>query len=452
MPKLWQKDYQINQLIERYDVGDDYLLDRELIEADCLGSIAHARMLARIGILTDAEADALAAALAEITALARDGKFEIKPEDEDVHTAVENYLTQKLGDLGKKIHTARSRNDQVIVDVRLHAKEKMLDIAEAALAFAATLADFAEKNRDIPMVGRTHTQRAMPSSVGLWAGCWLESTLDDLEFLRAAYALNDQCPLGSAASYGVPLPIDRQFTSDLLGFARLQNNVLYANTSRPKIESIVLSALAQFMVDLSRLAADLIWYSTPEFGYFELPPELTDGSSIMPQKRNPGMMEVTRARAATVISHLMRTLELMRGLISGYNRDHQEGKEALLRSFPIVHDALAVCDLTFQKMRVNEERCIAAFTPEVFAADRALELVQEGVAFRDAYRRVAKELDQLAARDPRQAIRARTHQGGTANLGLDLARGRLEQHVEFVQAERRKLDGVRRNLLPTGGD
>ena len=452
MPKLWQKDYQINQLIERYDVGDDYLLDRELIEADCLGSIAHARMLARIGILTDAEADALAAALAEIIALARDGKFEIKPEDEDVHTAVENYLTQKLGDLGKKIHTARSRNDQVIVDVRLYAKEKMLDIAEAALAFAATLADFAEKHKDVPMVGRTHTQRAMPSSVGLWAGCWLESTLDDLEFLRAAYALNDQCPLGSAASYGVPLPIDRQFTSDLLGFARLQNNVLYANTSRPKIESIVLSALAQFMVDLSRLAADLIWYSTPEFGYFELPPELTDGSSIMPQKRNPGMMEVTRARAATVISHLMRTLELMRGLISGYNRDHQEGKEALLRSFPIVHDALAVCDLTFQKMRVNDERCVAAFTPEVFATDRALELVQEGVAFRDAYDRVAKELDQLAARDPRQAIRARTHQGGTANLGLDLARGRLERHVEFVQAERRKFDEVRQNLLPTGGD
>jgi argininosuccinate lyase len=447
MPKLWQKDYQIDKLIERYDVGDDYILDRELIEADCLGSIAHARMLARIGILTSEEADRLAAALAEIVSLAKDGKFDIKPDDEDVHTAVENYLTQKLDDLGKKIHTARSRNDQVIVDVRLYAKGKMLDVASAALAFAATLVDFAEKHKDVPMVGRTHTQRAMPSSVGLWAGCWLESMLDDLDFLRAAYALNDQCPLGSAASYGVPLPIDRQYTSDLLGFAKLQNNVLYANTSRGKIESVILSALAQFMVDLSRLAADCIWFSTPEFGYFELPAELTDGSSIMPQKRNPGMMETTRARAAVIISNLTLVLEIVRGLISGYNRDHQETKGPLLQSFPIVADALTVCDLTFQKMGVNEKRCVEAFTPEVFATDRALELVGEGTPFRDAYRQVAKELDKLANRDPREAIRARTHQGGAANLGLDIARRRIEEHAEFAREELRKAAEVRRQLL-----
>jgi len=447
MPKLWQKDYEPDQLIERFNVGDDYLLDRELIEADCLGSIAHARMLARIGMLTDADADSLAAVLAEITELARAGKFEIKLEDEDVHTAVENFLTAKLGDLGKRIHTARSRNDQVIVDLRLYAKQRLLEVADAALAFAATLAEFAGRHQGVPMVGRTHTQRAMPSSVGLWAGCWLEAMLDDLEFLRAAYALNDQCPLGSAASYGVPLPIDRQFTSDLLGFARLQNNVLYANTSRGKIESILLSALAQFMLDLSRLAADVIWFSTPEFGYFELPAELADGSSIMPQKRNPGMMELTRARAATVIANLMRALETVRGLISGYNRDHQETKEPLLRSFPIVAGALAVCDRTFQKMTVVEERCVAAFSPEVFATDRALELVQEGLPFRDAYRRVAKELDQLADRDPREAIRARTHQGSTGNLGLDIARGRLDEHRAWAQSERAQAETAWGKLL-----
>ncbi|HUT76034.1 MAG TPA: argininosuccinate lyase [Armatimonadota bacterium] len=447
MPKLWQKDYEPDQLIERFNVGDDYLLDRELIEADCLGSIAHARMLARIGMLTDADADSLAAVLAEITELARAGKFEIKLEDEDVHTAVENFLTAKLGDLGKRIHTARSRNDQVIVDLRLYAKQRLLEVADAALAFAATLAEFAGRHQGVPMVGRTHTQRAMPSSVGLWAGCWLEAMLDDLEFLRAAYALNDQCPLGSAASYGVPLPIDRQFTSDLLGFARLQNNVLYANTSRGKIESILLSALAQFMLDLSRLAADVIWFSTPEFGYFELPAELADGSSIMPQKRNPGMMELTRARAATVIANLMRALETVRGLISGYNRDHQETKEPLLRSFPIVAGALAVCDRTFPKMTVVAERCVAAFSPEVFATDRALELVQEGLPFRDAYRRVAKELDQLADRDPREAIRARTHQGSTGNLGLDIARGRLDEHRAWAQSERAQAETAWGKLL-----
>jgi argininosuccinate lyase len=450
MPKLWQKDYEVDKLIERFNVGDDYLLDRELIEADCLGSIAHARMLAKIGILTNAEADSLTAALAEIIRLAHAGKFEIKLEDEDVHTAVENFLTDKLDDLGKKIHTARSRNDQVIVDLRLYAKQRLLQVADAALAFAATLGDFADKHKDVPMVGRTHTQRAMPSSVGLWAGAWLEAMLDDLDFLRAAYALNDQCPLGSAASYGVPLPIDRQYTSDLLGFARLQNNVLYANTSRGKIESVVLSALAQFMIDLSRLAADVIWFSTPEFGYFDLPAELADGSSIMPQKRNPGMMETTRARAATVISHLLRTLEIVRGLISGYNRDHQETKEPLLRSFAIVAGALAVCDRTFHKMTVNEERCVAAFSPEVFATDRALELVREGVPFRDAYRRVAKELDKLAERDPREAIRARTHQGSTGNLGLDIARGRLDGHRKWAQSERRKTEQAWQALLPAG--
>lgn len=447
MPKLWQKDYEIDKLIERYDVGDDYLLDHELIEADCLGSIAHARMLAKIGILTESEADALAAALAEIIRLAEGGKFDITPEDEDVHTAVENYLTKQLGDAGKKIHTARSRNDQVIVDLRLYAKGKMLEVADAALAFAATLAEFAETHKNVPMVGRTHTQRAMPSSVGLWAGCWLEALLDDLDFLRAAYDLNDQCPLGSAASYGVPLPIDREMVSDLLGFARVQNNVLYANTSRGKIESIILSALAQFMVDLSRLAADVILFSTPEFGYFELPAELCDGSSIMPQKRNPGMMETTRARAAVVISHLTRVLEIIRGLISGYNRDHQHTKEPLLKSLPLVADALAVCDLTFQRMRVNEERCVAAFTPEVFATDRALELVQDDVPFRDAYHRVAKELDQLADRDPREAIRAREHLGGPANLGLGIARRRVKKHARFVEDERAKAAEVRRDLL-----
>jgi argininosuccinate lyase len=456
MPKLWDKGYDVDKLIEQFNVGDDYLLDRELIEEDCLGSIAHARMLAKIGILTDAEAESLATVLGEIVGLARAGKFDIEVADEDVHTAIENFLTARLGDLGKKIHTARSRNDQVIVDVRLYAKRRLLEVADAAVGFAATLAQFADQHKDVPMVGRTHTQRAMPSSVGLWAGCWLEAMLDDLEFLRAAYALNDQCPLGSAASYGVPLPIDRQFTSDLLGFARLQNNVLYANTSRGKIESIILSALAQFMIDLSRLAADVIWFSTPEFGYFELPAELGDGSSMMPQKRNPGMMETTRARAATVISNLARTLEIVRGLISGYNRDHQETKEPLLRSLAIAVGALAVCDRTLQKMTVNAERCVAAFSAEVFATDRALELVQEGVPFRDAYRRVAKGLDQGAQglaplhRDPREAIRKRTHQGGTANLGLDIARKRLDGHRAWAQSERAKTEAAWQALLPGG--
>ena len=429
MAKLWDKGYELDKEIEAFTVGIDYVLDRELVWADCAGSVAHARMLAKIGVLTDDEAKALTR---ELRAIARDAEFTVLPEQEDVHTAVEQRLTQKLGDAGKKVHTARSRNDQVIVDLRLYGKARLLAVMGDLLAMAGALAEFADAHKGVPMVGRTHMQRAMPSSVGLWAGAYLEALLDDFELLKGAYALNDQCPLGSAASYGVPLAIDRQYVSDLLGFARVQNNVLYANNSRGKTESVILAALAQVATDLSRFAQDGILYSLPEFGYFTLPDELCGGSSIMPNKKNPAGLELTRAKAAAVTGCLTQTLEVLRGLPSGYNRDVQETKEPFVRGLRTTQGMLRVCRVIAEKMQVNKAKCAAAFDGEVFATDRALELVLESVPFRDAYRQVAASLDELESRDPKQAIARKTHQGAPANLGLDLSRAGLAEGEGFV--------------------
>ena len=329
--KLWEKGYELNKEIEKFSVGEDYVLDQKLVEADVLGSIAHARMLASIKILSQTEFRKLKGALLEILKLNKEGKFIICQEDEDVHTAIENYLTEKLGNLGKKIHTARSRNDQVIVDLRLYSKERLLDIEETVLQFCQSLLTFCQKNKEVPMPGYTHSRRAMPSSVALWAGAFLESLLDDLILLQSAYKINNQCPLGSAASYGVALNIDRRLTSEILGFEKVQNNVLYVNNSRGKVEAIILSSLSQVMLDLGKLAEDLILFTREEFDFFTLPDELCPGSSIMPQKKNPAALEIVRAKSSSINSYLFQVMNILNGLPSGYNRDLQLTKEPLMK-------------------------------------------------------------------------------------------------------------------------
>jgi argininosuccinate lyase len=411
------------------------------VEADCLASIAHARMLAKIGVLTHDEAGQLADELRAIACASAAGSFTVEQADEDCHTAIENRLVERLGDLGKKIHTCRSRNDQVIAATRVYAREKLLSLFDDVLSLCSTLRAFAEKHQGVPMIGRTHTQLAMPSSVGLWAGAWLESLLDDLRLLQTAYELNDQCPLGSAASYGVPMPIDRQLTSDLLGFGKLQNNVLYANNSRGKIESVILGACAQIAIDLSRAAQDIINFSLPEFGYFTIPKELCTGSSIMPQKRNPCGLELVRAKASTILACHNQILNILKGLPSGYNRDLQETKRPFIEGLRLTAACVRVMDITFARLEVNAERCVAAFkaAPEVFATDEALRLVVQGVPFRDAYRQVAASLDTLQATDPRASIAQRTHAGGPANLRLDLADATMKQVKEFADTRRDRL-------------
>jgi len=440
MAKLWEKKVALDDEMEKFTVGNDYILDVALVESDVLGSIAHARMLAAIGILTNDELERLRAGLAEVLDLHRAGRFRIERRQEDVHMAVEEFLTARLGDLGKKIHTGRSRNDQVILDIRLYTRDRLLAVQLATAHLARSLADFAHKHRTVPMPGRTHTQRAMPSSVGLWAGAFAESLADDLKVLQNAYDLNDQCPLGSAASYGVALPLDRQLVADLLGFAKVQNNVLYANNSRGKIEAIVLFALTQAMHDLAKLANDIILFSIPEFGYFSLPEKYCGGSSIMPQKKNPAQLELTRAKYSTVESALFRVLNITKALPSGYNRDLQETKEPLMQGLEITEATLKVVKMIVESLTVNEETLLKSFTPDLFAADEALDMARRGIPFRDAYKQVGLNLDKLKERDPRENILSKTHLGAPGNLGLDrliadLERqsARIEQSIAQVQ-------------------
>jgi len=438
MAKLWAKGYELDGVVEEFTTGEDYRLDMALVKWDCIGSVAHASMLNTIGILTDDEYASLRKRLGEIIELHAKGEYIIRKEDEDVHTAIEGDLTQALGDVGKKLHTARSRNDQVVLDLRLYMRDKLAETVEAACAMADTLADFADKHKDVPVVGRTHFQRAMPSSVGLWAGAFAESLLDDIGLLRAAYIVADQCPLGSAASYGIGLNINRRHVSEKLGFAKVQNNVLYANNSRGKVEAIVLSALVQIVNDLSKMAGDVILWSMPEFGYFKLPAEFCPGSSLMPQKRNPGPFELTRSRAAVVAANLFNVLETVRPLISGYHRDFQDTKKPFMNGVETTLATLRVNTLTLAKVEVDAARCVEAFSPDVFATDRVLKLAAEGMPFRDAYREVAKTLDSTPMEDPVENIRAKTHLGATGNLGLDLARERIAAERAWAKTARAK--------------
>ena len=434
-----------------YTAGQDRVLDVALVEADCFGTAAHATMLSRLALqpplLSPADAQAIVAELQNVLADAAAGKFAITLEDQDVHLAVERRLTEKLGDLGKRVHACRSRNDQVAVDLRLFAKVRLQEAALAAAELARALLAFARRHEKVPMVGRTHMQPAMPSSVGLWASAWAESLLDDLVLLRTAYELNDQCPLGSAASYGVPVPIDRQLTSDLLGFARPGHNVLHANQARGKLEAIILSALGQAMLTLSRFAQDLILFSMPEFGYFRLPAEFTTGSSIMPQKRNPDVPELLRAKAAKVLAYANLVAEIVRAAPSGYNRDLQETKAPFMEGFELAISSLRILAPLVAGLDVDAAALRRGFGPAVYATDRALELVAQGLPFRDAYHEVKANLDKLAGYDPDAALAAKRHLG--APLGLDFAAmdARAQEAETWARREQERHRACRDRLL-----
>jgi argininosuccinate lyase len=444
--KLWEKNYNVDALLEEFTVGQDYLLDRNLTTADCLGSMAHAKMLVRIGILTQQEEASLHMVLAAIIHEYAEGKFSVFPQDEDCHTAIENRLTSELGEAGKKIHTGRSRNDQVLTALRLYGRNYSLDIAEAVCRLVETLLVAAEKNKDVPMPGRTHTQIAMPSSAGLWFSAWAEELLDGLDLLRTVYRLGNRCPLGAAASYGTPLPLDREYTSELLGFEAVHNNVLAANNSRGRLEACLLDALDSMGITLSKMAADLIMFSLPEFGYFSLPAEMCTGSSIMPQKKNPDGLELTRAKAAVLGSCAFEIKSIIRALPSGYNRDFQETKEPFMRGLKTALSLFRIMDRSVRKLEVNPDALRRAFTPDIFAADEAYTLVRAGRSFRDAYREVGLNLDKLKSRDPMEALKNRTSSGTAGNLRLQIPRGELSQFISFFTDEKNKINACFREL------
>jgi argininosuccinate lyase len=407
----------------RFTVGKDPVLDLELVEWDCIGTAAHVRTLEAMpvtpAIISRPDREAVTRELVRVMRAAREGQFAITEADQDVHLAVERRLTDALGDLGRRVHTGRSRNDQVAVDIRLHGREHLLGLILETAELAGGLLRFARRHERLPMVGRTHLQPAMPSTVGLWASAYAEALLDDLVTVEAAYTYNDRCPLGSAAGYGVPLPLDRALTARLLGFAAPHHNVFYASNARGKCEAITLGALTQIMLTLSRLAEDLILFSMPEFGYFVLPAELCTGSSIMPQKYNPDVLELIRAKAARLLGHSTAACAVLKALPGGYNRDLQETKELYLDGLATTRATVRILSVLARSLAVREQRLREAFAPGVFATDRALELVADGMPFRDAYHYVRSHLDELLTADADAAVAAKTHLGGTA--GLDFA-------------------------------
>lgn len=434
-----------------YTVGEDPILDLALAKWDCMGTAAHVTMLSEMKlkrpVVTKAEAAKVRKALAKVAGLSAKGKFIIREDDQDVHMAVERMLTEELGDLGKKIHTGRSRNDQVAVDVRLHMKDAILRTALEAADLAESLVSFGAKSGAVPLVGRTHLQPAMPSTVEMWATGHAEMILDQLENLEAAYRLADLNPLGSAAGYGVPLPLNRQRTTELLGFSRTLHNCFGASMARGECEASLLSALAQMMCVLSRLAEDMIIFSMPEFAYFKLPREYCTGSSIMPQKYNPDVLELVRGKTAQVIGWQTAALTLLHAMPGGYNRDLQDAKLLYMKGLDTTRTTLRILAKLVAGMNTDADKCRAAFGPEVFATDVALRLVAGGTPWRDAYHEVRDHLERLQSEDCDAAVKAKTHEGTTAGIDLKLYRSRLAEVRKSVKARLKQLEAKCKALL-----
>lgn len=391
--KLWKKGYEPDKVIEKYTVGNDFILDKALVKYDCQASIAHAQMLQKMGILTKEELNKLIIGLKEIIEIDKKGQFMITQEDEDCSTAIENYLTKKCGDAGKKIHTARSRNDQILTALRLYYKEELATVAALIVELTKSMQAFKKKKGNVSIPGYTHMRKAMPSSWGLWTEAFIESMQDNLSILEQTKSLVDQSPLGTAAGYGAPLKIDRAMTAKLMGFAKVQNNPIYAQHSRGKFEAALVHTLSQIMFDLNKISSDLILWSMTEFNYCKLPDELTTGSSIMPQKKNPDVLELMRAKYHIVVACEFEIKNITANLISGYNRDFQLTKEPTMKAVEITKESLSIAKLLFEKLEVNEESCKKAMTKELYATERAYEFVKKGMPFRNAYREVAKQLE-----------------------------------------------------------
>ncbi len=444
-------DRAVDPDILAYTVGDDPVLDRDLTTWDCMGTAAHVTMLSEMPVeppvVTKDEAARVREELAKVVAAAKAGDFTIEESDQDVHMAVERRLTETLGDLGKKIHTGRSRNDQVAVDVRLHVKDQLLGLEDELAALVKALVDFGKSHDRVPLVGRTHLQPAMPSSVGVWATGHAEMLLDQTENLEAAYRLNDLCPLGSAAGYGVPLPLDRKRTSDLLGFARPLHNVFGASMARGEDEAALLSALAQLMSVLSRLAEDMILFSMPEFGYFRLPRAYCTGSSIMPQKYNPDVLELVRSKTAQVLGLATASLSLLHAMPGGYNRDLQDCKGLYMKGLSIARTTLRILAKVVAGMSIDEDALRRGFIPGVFATDVALRKVAAGTPWREAYHQVRDNLEALSTEDPDAAVAAKTHAGATAGLDWGLYEARISELEKTVARRSQDFEAKRKELL-----
>jgi argininosuccinate lyase len=423
---IWKKDStaRVDERVMRFLAGDDVVLDRELLPYDIRASQAHARGLARIGLLTDAQAGQMVASLDRLLAAFESGQFVLDQRYEDGHSAIEAWLTGELGEIGARIHAGRSRNDQVAVALRLYMKARLERLAESCEAIARVCLERAGREADRPMPGHTHLQQAMPSSLGLWWAGHAEAFIDNLALARMVNDWLDASPLGTASGFGVNIPLDRDGVADELGFARLLVNPQYAQAARGKVELRAIDALSAATGDLRRLAWDISLFASEEFGYLQVADAYCTGSSIMPNKRNPDTVELLRSLHAGVTG-ARAELDAVLSLPSGYHRDLQDTKPPLLRAFVRGLAGLALVPGLLETLRWNQARLREAISPTLHATDRANELVGQGLPFRDAYRQAAGELDQLGERQAEHSLSARISPGACAELLLERLEARL---------------------------
>ncbi len=432
---LWQKGAKAEDWVTRFTVGEDYRWDTLLLPYDIEATRAHAWGLAQIGILEAEELRQIETGLDALRAEAEEGRLRVRPEDEDCHTVIEMRLTERFGDVGKKIHTGRSRNDQVLTAVRMFLRE-MLRVCGARLAAVVrALAGIGADLAGALMPGYTHLQRAMPTTVGSWALGYAELMLSDLAALRDAHAQVNTSPLGTAAGYGAPyLPLPRAAVAERLGFGGLQQHVAAAQLSRGKLELHAVHAVAQVGATLNRLAADLVLFNTSEFGFVRLPAAFCTGSSIMPQKQNPDVLELVRAHHHRLLAEMNVLMTLPANLPSGYHRDLQLTKEAAMRAMLVGADMLSAMESLLPGLAFDRARLEAACTPELYATALALEQVQQGAPFRDAYRRAAEALASLSAPTPEEALAAYRVDGYPGRERPDLVRERLARESAWLEA------------------
>lgn len=415
--KLWEKNFEVNAEIERFTVGRDRELDIYLARYDVLGSMAHIKMLQSIGLMEKDELDALLAELRNIYRDCTEGRFVIEDGVEDVHSQVELLLTRRLGDMGKKIHSGRSRNDQVLVDLKLFIRHELREIADGVMTLFGELQEKSGQFKDVLMPGYTHLQIAMPSSFGLWFGAYAESLADDMLFLQAAYRMANRNPLGSAAGYGSSFPLDREMTTRLLGFSSMDYNVVYAQMGRGKTERNVAFAMASVAGTLAKMAFDACLFNCQNFGFIRLPKECTTGSSIMPHKKNPDVFELIRAKCNKLQALPEQITLIMNNLPVGYFRDLQIIKEVFLPAFGELKDCLRMAAYIISKMEVNRNILDNPMYDPMFSVEEVNRLAAAGMPFRDAYRKVGMEIENGTYRADRN-IR-HTHEGSMGNLCND---------------------------------
>ena len=435
--KLWEKNVKVDASIDLFTVGRDREMDLYLARYDILGSIAHITMLESIGLLTREELDKLTQELRNIYAIAEKGDFLIEDGVEDVHTQVELMLTRSLGDIGKKIHSGRSRNDQVLVDLKLFIRSELQSVVELTDNLFTTLIAQSEKYKNVLMPGYTHLQVAMPSSFGLWFGAYAESLVDDLTVLQAAYRVSNRNPLGSAAGYGSSFPLDRSLTTRLLGFDSMNYNVVYAQMGRGKTERIVASALASIAATLSKLAFDACLFNSQNFGFIKLPDAYTTGSSIMPHKKNPDVFELTRAKCNKIQALPYQITLIANNLPSGYFRDLQIIKEVFLPAFDELKDCLHMVEQMMSRITVNEHILDDCRYDPIFSVEEVNRLTLEGTPFRDAYKQVGLRIE-AGDFTPNKDVH-HTHEGSIGNLcneqitSLECLAGSLITFLPHVQ-------------------